>query len=134
MQPVHAPSKKANARKKVKTEDRREMLLTSCIDALKNPTVSATPSEPACHFSLYIAQKVKSFTRRKRAIAEKKICDILFELEMQEETLVVPNENSVASSVVSNTMLNANTYSQDSSAAPPYPNTSWTGFLQQNNY
>ena len=37
-----------------------------------------------CHFSLYVAEKLKSFSQAKRAFAENRINDILFELEMQE--------------------------------------------------
>eukprot|EP00112_Aurelia_sp_Birch-Aquarium-sp1_P024659 Seg788.15 transcript_id=Seg788.15/GoldUCD/mRNA.D3Y31 product="hypothetical protein" protein_id=Seg788.15/GoldUCD/D3Y31 len=62
-------------------ETKKSELLSTCISVLKEP-VSKPAEKEQCHFSMHIAQKLAQFDRRKRAIAEKRINDIVFELEM----------------------------------------------------
>ena len=50
---------------------------------MKEPVVK--PDQ--CQFSLYVAEKLSKFSKRTRAIAEKRISDMLFELEMGEESI-----------------------------------------------
>ena len=64
-------------------ETKKSELLSTCISALKEP-VSKPIEKEQCHFSMHIAQKLAQFDRRKRAIVEKRINDIIFELEMSE--------------------------------------------------
>lgn len=55
-------------------------LLDRCLHVLKEPMQSEDKKQ--CDFSLYIAEKLASFDRRTWLIAEKRINDIIFELEM----------------------------------------------------
>ena len=55
-------------------------MLERCLNVLKEPL---QPQEKRqCHFSMYITKKLANFDRRTRMFAEKKINDIMFELEM----------------------------------------------------
>lgn len=59
---------------------KKHALLDRCLHVLKEPMQSEDKKQ--CHFSLYIAEKLASFDRRTRLVAEKRINDIIFELEM----------------------------------------------------
>lgn len=48
-------------------------------------TVPQSNTKSQCAFSLYVAERLRNFDRRTRMIAEKRINDILFELEMSNE-------------------------------------------------
>ena len=59
---------------------KKHEVLERCLNVLKEPL---QPQEKRqCHFSMYIAEKLANFDRRTRMIAEKRINDIIFELEM----------------------------------------------------
>ena len=58
---------------------KKHALLDRCLHVLQEPMQS---QEKQCHFSMHIAEKLASFDRRTRLIAEKRINDIIFELEM----------------------------------------------------
>ena len=63
------------------TEEKKQELLSTCINVLKEPA-SKENGEKQCHFAMYIAEKLSSFSPRNRAIAEKRIQDIIFDIEM----------------------------------------------------
>ena len=82
------PSKetKPSKVKKRKLEEMKTELLTSCINVLKEPQVAPTaePKEETDHFAFHIAGKLKSMSRQQRILAEKRINDVIFEIEMGE--------------------------------------------------
>ena len=61
-------------------------MLTSCINVLKEPsaTPAAEPKEEIDHFAFDIAGKLKTMSRHTRILAEKRINDAIFEIEMGE--------------------------------------------------
>lgn len=63
--------------------DTRKELLSTCIQVLKEPMPQ--PQSQSSPFSLYVAEKLSHLDRRNRMIAEKRISDILFEIEMNAE-------------------------------------------------
>ena len=73
--------------KKNELEIKRQELLSICINVLKEPAPSQQTASIQCPFSLYVAEKLSQFDRVTRMVAEKRITDILFELEMKENTL-----------------------------------------------
>ena len=73
--------------KKNELEIKRQELLSTCINVLKEPASSQQTAPIQCPFSLYVAEKLSQFDRVTRMVAEKRISDILFELEMKENTL-----------------------------------------------
>ena len=82
------PSKetKPSKVKKRKLEEMKTELLTSCINVLKEPQVAPTaePKEETDHFAFHIAGKLKFMSRQQRILAEKRINDVIFEIEMGE--------------------------------------------------
>eukprot|EP00794_Sanderia_malayensis_P009979 gene9979-11002_t len=75
---------KVSKRQQMSTaEDKKQELLTSCINILKEPT-SKPKEKSECHFASYIAQRLELFDKRTRVIAEKRITDVLFDLEMND--------------------------------------------------
>ena len=69
-------------------ELKKQELLATCINILKEPPVKALDeSKPApCHFSLYVSEKLAQSDKRTRAIAEKRITDVIFDLEFNSTT------------------------------------------------
>ena len=66
-------------------ESSKTELISTCIQVLKEPS-NAQEGVTQCHFSKYVSEKLASFDRRTRLIAEKRISDILFELEMNDQS------------------------------------------------
>ena len=64
--------------KKALIEQKQE-LLNTCIQVLKEPTEQKST---VCHFSNFIAEKLSEMGARTSAIAEKRIYEILFDIEM----------------------------------------------------
>ena len=78
-------SKPSNEVSKRCLESSKTELISTCIQVLKEPSnVQAEVTQ--CHFSKYVSEKLASFDRRTRLIAEKRISDILFELEMNDQS------------------------------------------------
>ena len=78
--------KPSSARQSKKSmELKRQELLTTCINVLKEPVkepVQESNSKPAlCSFSLYVSGKLAQFDKRTRSQAERMISNILFDLE-----------------------------------------------------
>ena len=72
-------------------------LLTSFINMLKEPKVAPTaePKEETDHFAFHIAGKHKSMSRQQRFQAEKRMNDVIFEIEMgQFSSLPLPETAS----------------------------------------
>ncbi|CAB3993455.1 Hypothetical predicted protein [Paramuricea clavata] len=72
--------------KKNDLEMKRQELLSTCINVLKEPAPSQQAAPIQCPFSLYVAEKRSQFDRMTRMVAEKRISDVLFELEMKENS------------------------------------------------
>ena len=60
-------------------ECKKQELLEACINVLKEPI--ARPNQQ-CHFTQYVSEKLQKFDGRTRVIAEKRITNILFDLEI----------------------------------------------------
>ena len=64
-------------------EARKENFLSTCVEVLQETTCpQPVPIKEQCSFSKYVSEKLETFDRRSRMIAEKRISDILFEIEM----------------------------------------------------
>jgi len=66
-------------------EARKENFLSTCVEVLREttrPQPRLVPTKEQCSFSKYVSEKLAIFDRRSRMIAEKRIKDILFEIEM----------------------------------------------------
>ena len=62
----------------------QEELVKECINALiENKASNASPPTTEEIFGKFVAKKLKAFDRRQRIIAETKITEILFDLEME---------------------------------------------------
>ena len=72
------PSSQKSSKSSV--EAKKHELLATCINVLKEPV--SKPKGKEDHFALYVAQKLDGFDSRKRAVAEKRITDITFDLEI----------------------------------------------------
>ena len=71
----HLPSKAPKKSMDLKKQE----LLSTCIDILKEPPEKA---DNLSHFALFVDEKLKAFDCRSRMIAEKRITDVLFDLEI----------------------------------------------------
>ena len=60
-------------------EAKKHELMTTCINVLKEPALNSKEED---HFALYIGQKLNDFDPKTRAVAEKRITDIIFDLEI----------------------------------------------------
>ena len=86
-----------SSKKKPRLDDTKNKLLSTCIEVLKTPVSSyAEKREEVCHFSMRVAEKLRGFSKFKRAIAEKRINDVLFDLEIEDERAAVniPNQTT----------------------------------------
>lgn len=63
---------------------KKHQVLETCLQVLKEPVQQNEEKKP-CYFAMYVAEKLETFDRRKRMIAENRIQNLLFELEIQEE-------------------------------------------------
>ena len=72
--------------KKNDLEMKRQELLSTCIIVLKEPAPSQQAAPIQYLFSLSVAEKLSKFDRMTRMVAEKRISDVLFELEMKENS------------------------------------------------
>ena len=99
--PTPTKPSKRKAEKELMTK--KQEVLDRCLNVLKEPLPSPQVKKQ-CHFSLYVAEKLANFDKRTRIIAEKRISDILFELELGGHsqtpgfTQYSPNECSSGSS------------------------------------
>ena len=80
---------------------KKHKLLSTCINLLKEPAKELLKeSKPTvCHFSLYVSEKLAKFDRRTRAIAEHRISNQLFDLEIN-STPAFPNTTSIANDAI----------------------------------
>ena len=63
-----------SSKKKPRLDDTKNKLLSTYIEVLKTPVSSnAEKKEEVCHFSMRVAEKLRGFSKFKRAIAEKRI-------------------------------------------------------------
>ena len=89
--PVYIPKKRSIAERKLD-------LLTKCTEAITTKkTDELLVKEPKVSpFSLYVEEKLNNFDKRKRAIAEKRITDVIFDIEMSSEmNMYTVNSSSV---------------------------------------
>ena len=97
---VSKSAKSQNSAQKLKKEameEKKVELMNTCIAALKVP--KKQPEQ--CHFSLFISEKLLSFDHRARVLAEKRISDAIFDIEMNGSNMQMPTatKNSYAASV-----------------------------------
>lgn len=70
--------------------------LTQAVEAFKEPTDKVSRGESTSEkFSVYIAQKLNSFSPSQRALAEKKISDVIFDVEFGAMETPTPSHISV---------------------------------------
>lgn len=68
--------------------ERKLDLLSKCTDAITSkaaPIKEASSAPKVSNFALYVEEKLSQLDKRSKRIAEKRISDILFEVEMSEE-------------------------------------------------
>ena len=102
-----APKKKSIAEKKLD-------LLTKCTEAIKSSNTNIKKAidqseTKVFDFSMYIEEKLSLLSKRSRKIAEKRISDILFDIEMSEdriETSVNTNNQAAYGNFSSSTYMN----------------------------
>ena len=88
--------------KKKTINERKIELLSKCTEAItKKPVESA--------FALYVDEKLSQLGKRDRRIAEKRISDTLFEVEMQSEREEPVNRQMMYGSYGNNSYRNVNT-------------------------
>ena len=88
--------------KKKAIDERKTELLSKCTEAItKKPVESA--------FALYVDEKLSQLGKRDRGIAEKRISDILFEVEMQSDREEPVNRYMMYGSYGNNSYRNVNT-------------------------
>ena len=88
--------------KKKTIAERKIELLSKCTEAItKKPVESA--------FALYVDEKLSQLGKRDRRIAEKRISDVLFEVEMQSEREEPVNRQMMYGSYGNNSYRNVNT-------------------------
>ena len=72
----------ASGSKKKTLPERKIELLTKCTDAIASSTPKESQGTKRLAFASYIEEKLSGFNKRQRIIAEKRINDVLFEIEM----------------------------------------------------
>ena len=73
---------KSGKMKKRKLENTKAELLTSCLSVLKAPAPASVPE--INHFAFHIAAKLDGMSKGQRILAEKRINDVLFQIEYEE--------------------------------------------------
>ena len=101
------------ASKKV-LEAKRQELLSTCINVLKEPQASQNTVK-SCHFSLFIAEKLGKMDHRSRTIAEKRIKDVIFDIEINGAERQMPaSQNDMLHYQASGQQLNMNMHMNSS--------------------
>ena len=81
-EPVSTPTSKSQTKKsKSQMESTKQELWKECIRVLKKPEEPIPSRDVSQRFGSYVAEKLAGFDAKTRAIAEKRIADVLFELE-----------------------------------------------------
>ena len=94
--------------KKKTIAERKIELLSKCTEAItKKPVESADSKHSA--FALYVDEKLSQLGKRDRRIAEKRISDVLFEVEMQSEREEPVNRQMMYGRYGNNSYHNVNT-------------------------
>ena len=79
---VNAPATKSQTKKtKSQMESTKQELWRECIRVLKTPEDPIPSRDVSSRFGNYVAEKLARFDAKTRAVAEKRIVDVLFELE-----------------------------------------------------
>ena len=79
------PTPRISKKVRKSMEARKENFLSTCVKVLREttrPQPQPLPIKERCSFSKYVSEKLATFDRRSRMIAEKRISDTLFEIEM----------------------------------------------------
>ena len=90
--------------------ERKLQLLSECTEAITKNQVESADSKHSA-FALYVDEKISRLGKRDRRIAEKRISDMLFEVEMQSEKEEPVNRQIMYGSYGNNSYRNANTTS-----------------------
>ena len=88
--------------------ERKIELLSKCTEAITKKPVESADSKRST-FALYVNEKLSQLGKRDRRIAEKRISDVLFEVEMQSEREEPVNRQMVYGSYGNNSYRNVNT-------------------------
>ena len=79
-------------------EARKKNFLSTCVEVLREttrPQPQPVLVKEQCSFSKYVSEKLATFDRRSRMIAEKRISDILFETEMNSHNTMSQVQDNV---------------------------------------
>ena len=76
--------------KKKSIAEKKLDLLSKCTDALASSSKKSDDPSAMSAFGMYIEEKLSQLEKRNRRIAEKRITDILFEIEIAEESREYP--------------------------------------------
>ena len=71
--------------KRKRSEAKKDELFATCIRALQEPPPKQESVPKVSSFAMYVDEKLKNLDNRSRALAEKRISDVLFDLEMGNE-------------------------------------------------
>ena len=99
-------------------ESTKQELWKECIRVLKTPEDPIPSRDVSSRFGNYVAEKLAGFDAKTRAVADKRIVDVLFELEF------VPNVSADTPAMSSFNQLGTFDYS-GSSSAPISSLNSW---------
>ena len=81
-------------KKKKTIAERKIKLLSKCTEAItKKPVKSADSKHSA--FALYVDEKLSQLDKRDRRIVEKRVSDVLLDVEMQSECVACESSNDV---------------------------------------
>ena len=71
--------------KRKRSEAKKDELFATCIKALQEPPPNLESVPKVSSFAKYVDEKLKNLDNRSRTLAEKRITDVLFDLEMGNE-------------------------------------------------
>ena len=71
--------------KRKRSEAKKEELYATCIKALQEPPPKLESVTKVSSFAMYVDEKLNNLDSRSRALAEKRISDVLFDLDMGNE-------------------------------------------------
>ena len=83
--PCQPSSQKRKRTPKQEEQNLKTEILKRAVNVLSSPADEKQTKTAGERFGSYVAEKLNEFSSRKRALAEKKISDVLFEVEMLEE-------------------------------------------------
>lgn len=110
LEPVNTPATKSQTKMEFQMESTKQELWMECIRVLKTSEDPIPSRDVSSRFGSYVADKLAGFDAKTRAVAEKRIVDVLFELEC------VPNVSADTPAISSFNQSGTFDYSGSSSA------------------